>query len=101
MLERPYMFIGWLCPLQGLTINKHILFCKQLTSDVVDWKQILWFDENKSEFELAHWCDVAKRLADIQNTFMWLESGRFDSFGEKKNWLQKNMEIFGTKKRTD
>ena len=38
MLERPCMFIGWFCPLQGFTTNEHILFCKQLTSDSEDKK---------------------------------------------------------------
>jgi hypothetical protein len=84
MSERPRMFIGWLRPLQGLTTNEHILFCTQLTSDSVDKEQVLWFDEKKNEPELAHWCDVAKRRACIQNTFKWLESGRLDPFGEKK-----------------
>ena len=36
MPEHSRMFIGWLRPLQGLTTNKHILLCKQLTSDFVD-----------------------------------------------------------------
>jgi hypothetical protein len=84
MSERPRMFIGWLRPLQGLTTNEHILLCKQLTSDSVDKEQVLWFDGNKNEPELAHWCDVAKRRACIQNTFKWLESGRLVPFGEKK-----------------
>ena len=67
--ERPRIFIGWLCPLQGLTTNEYILFCKQLTSHFVDNEQILWFDRRKIEFELVHWCDVAKRRVCIQNTF--------------------------------
>ena len=84
MSERPRMFICWLCPLQGFTTNEHILFYKQLTSDSVNKKQVLWFDENKNEHELAHWCDVAKRRTGIQNTFKWLEFERLDPFGEKK-----------------
>ena len=44
---------------------------------------------------MAHWCDVTKRRADIQNTFKWLEFRRLNPFGEKKDWLQTNMEKFG------
>ena len=69
MSERPRMFIGWLRLLQGLITNEHILFCKRLTSDSVDKEQVLWFDGNKREPELAHSCDVAKHRAGIQNTF--------------------------------
>ena len=49
----------------------------------------------KNEPELAYWCDVAKRQADIQKIFKWLESGCLDPFGEKKNWLQTDVKIFG------
>ena len=101
MSERPRVFIGWFRPLQGLTANEHILLCKQLNSDYVDKEQVLWFDGNKSEPEFAHWCDVAKRRAGIQNTFKWLESGRLDPFGEKKNWLQTDVERFGGKDALD
>ena len=101
MSECPRMFIGWLRSLQGLTTNEHILLCKHLTSDSVDKEQVLWFDGNKSEHELAHWCDVAKCRACIQNTFKWLESGRLDPFGEKKNWLQTDMKRFGGKDALD
>ena len=48
-------------------------------------EQVLWFDEKKSEHELAHWYDVVKYRADIQNTFKWLESRRLHLFGEKNN----------------
>ena len=44
---------------------------------------------------MVHWCDVAKRRADIQNTFKWLESGHLNLFGKKKNWLQTDVERFG------
>ena len=44
---------------------------------------------------MDHWCDVVKRRTCIHNTFKWLESRRFDHFGEKKNWLQTYVEKFG------
>ena len=47
MSERPRRFIGWLRHLQGVTTNEHILLWKQLTSDFVDKKQVLWFDGKK------------------------------------------------------
>ena len=58
-------------------------------------EQVLWFDGKKNEPELDHWCDVVKRRTCIHNTFKWLESRRFDHFGEKKNWLQTYVEKFG------
>ena len=101
IVERPRMFVGWLRPLQGLTANEHILLYKQLTVNSVDKDQVLWFDRNKSEPELAHSCEVAKRRAGIQNTFKWLEAVRIDPKGEKKNWLQTDVEKFGGKDALD
>ena len=66
------MFIGWLRPLQGLTTNKHILLCKQLTLDFVDKEQVLWFDGNK-KLNLI-WA-IGVMLQNVEKIFIIHSSG--------------------------
>jgi hypothetical protein len=71
MLEFFRMFIGWLRRLQGLTTIEHILFCKQLTSDVADKEQVLWFDGKKINL---NWF-IGVMLQNIEHAFRTHSSG--------------------------
>ena len=71
MPERPRMFIGWFRPLQGLTTNEHILLCKQLTSDFVNKKQVLWFDGKKTNL---NW-PIGVMLQNVEQAFRIHSSG--------------------------
>jgi hypothetical protein len=71
MLEFIRMFIGWLRRLQGLTTIEHILFCKQLTADVADKEQVLWFDGKKINL---NWL-IGVMLQNIEHAFRTHSSG--------------------------
>ena len=71
MSERPRKFIGWLRHLQGVITNEHILLWKQLTSDFVDKKQVLWFDGKKMNL---NW-PIGVMLRNVKQTFKRYSNG--------------------------
>jgi hypothetical protein len=63
------MSLTWLCPLQSLIANEHILFYKHAAMDFVHTMHDIWFDGRRNGPKLVHRCEVAKCQDDIPNIF--------------------------------